>query len=288
MFAVIWSGIVTGCLYAFGSLGLVMIYKSSKVVNFAHGNLAGLAAFCVFGLTVAPLAWPWWAGLLAAVGIAMLIALLSWAIITPIVQRSDLTASITTLGIGLVLQGAVLLIFGSEIVNLELPIASGSFVWMGLNVTSYDATVVVATAVIVGTLFLIVDRTRLGIAFRATSNNPFATRVCGLRISRIHLFSWLTGAFLGVASALLIVPTTFLSSTTVASFMLQSFAAAVVGGFNSLPGSIVGGILVGVMVNLFTAYVSAEFLNTFLLILILSALGLFPEGVLSKMERSRG
>jgi branched-chain amino acid transport system permease protein len=288
MLAVIWSGIVTGCLYALGALGLVMIYKSSKVINFAHGNLAGLAAFCVFGLTAEPFAWPWWAGSLAAVGIAMLIALLAWAVITPIVHRSDLTAAIATLGIGLVLQGATLLIFGSKIVNLELPISRGSFTWLGLRVTSYDTAVVLATAAIVAALFLIVDRTRIGIAFRATANNPFASRVCGLRVPRIHLFSWLTGAFLGVASALLIVPTTFLSSTTVASFMLQAFAAAVIGGFTSLPGSIIGGILVGVVVNVFTVYVSSEFLNTFLLFLILGALGLFPEGILSKMERSRG
>ena len=88
-------------------------------------------------------------------------------------------------------------------------------------------------------------------------------------------------------AALLIVPTTFLSSTTVPSFMLNAFAAAVVGGFSSLPGAALGGIAVGILVNLFTFYVSPEFNNTFLLGLILLTLNLFPNGLLQRQVGSR-
>jgi branched-chain amino acid transport system permease protein len=83
------------------------------------------------------------------------------------------------------------------------------------------------------------------------------------------------------------VPTTFLSSTTVASFMLQAFAAAVVGGFSSLPGAVVGGIFIGVLMNLLSYYVAAEFSNSYLLLTILLVLNLFPKGVLSMREGAR-
>jgi branched-chain amino acid transport system permease protein len=106
--------------------------------------------------------------------------------------------------------------------------------------------------------------------------------VCGLNLRSVHLFSWLAGAVLGLVAALLIVPTTFLSSTTVPSFMLQAFTAAVVGGFSSLPGAAVGGILVGVAMNLFSFYVAPEFMNTFLLGVILLTLNFFPNGLLER------
>jgi branched-chain amino acid transport system permease protein len=158
---------------------------------------------------------------------------------------------------------------------------------LGQRITAYDVTIIAATFAIVAGLFLIIDRTRLGIAFRAVSANPFAAQICGLNLRSVHLFAWMVSAALGVTAALLIVPTTFLSSTTVSSFMLQAFAAAVVGGFSSLPGTVLGGILVGVLVNLFTFYVSPEFSNTFLLGLILLTLNLFPNGLLEKAIGSR-
>jgi branched-chain amino acid transport system permease protein len=86
---------------------------------------------------------------------------------------------------------------------------------------------------------------------------------------------------------LLIVPTTFLSSTTVATFMLQAFAAAVLGGFGSLPGALIGGILIGILMNLFTFYVSPEFTNTFLLVVILLALNIFPNGIFARAGGTR-
>jgi branched-chain amino acid transport system permease protein len=133
----------------------------------------------------------------------------------------------------------------------------------------------------------VIERSRLGIAFRAVSANPFAAEVCGLNLRSVHLFAWIVASLLGVVAALLIVPTTFLSSTTVSSFMLQAFAAAVIGGFGSLPGAALGGIVIGVLMNLFTFYISPEFGNTFLLGVILLILNLFPNGLLERRVGSR-
>lgn len=288
LFPLVWSGLVTGCLYALGALGLVMIFKSSRVVNFSHGNVAGFAAFLIYGFSSGMLLeLSWGMAVLLAILAVIAIAFATYAVISPLVFESDLTATIATLGVGLIAQGATLLIFGADIVSLDLPVPRFSMSVLGLFVTGYDLTVLAVAVVTIGALFFVIDFTKLGIAFRAISENPFAAEVCGLNLRSIHLFSWIVAAILGVVGALLIVPTTFLSVTTVATFMLQAFAAAVIGGFASLPGSLIGGFLIGVLMNLFTFYVSPEFSSTFLLCVILLALNIFPNGILQRVGGTR-
>jgi branched-chain amino acid transport system permease protein len=288
LFPLIWSGMITGCLYALGALGLVMIFKCSKVVNFSHGNVAGLTAFLVYGLSSGVLlSLSWGAAVLVALLCAVAIACLIYSIISPVVFESDLTSTIATLGFGLIAQGVTLLMFGADIVALDLPIPRFAFSVLGLLITGYDLTVLAVAVVTIGALFIIIDYTKLGIAFRAISENPFAAEVCGLNLKSVHYFAWITAAILGVIGALLIVPTTFLSVTTVATFMLQAFAAAVIGGFASLPGALVGGVLVGILMNLFTFYVSPEYSSTFLLGVILVALNIFPNGIVQKVGGTR-
>lgn len=278
----VWAGMVSGCLYAMGAVGIVLIYKSSNVVNFAHGNLAGLAAFLVFGFTGGTLAnMAWGPAVLLTLVIMVAVMAVSYLLIAPLVFKSDLTSTIATLGVGLVAQGVTQLTFGSNVVALDLPLPAWHARLGPVRVSSYDIAVLLVTALAIGLLVLLIERTRIGIAFRAVSANPFASRVCGLNLRRVHLFSWVVAGLLGLVAALLIVPTTFLSSTSVSSFMLQAFAAAVVGGFSSLPGAVLGGIFIGVLMNLLSFYVAAEFNNSYLLLTMLLVLNAFPKGVLA-------
>jgi len=277
-----WSGIISGCLYAMGAIGIVLIYKSSNVVNFAHGNLAGLAAFLVFGFTGGIYAnMAWGPAVLLTLVIMVAVMAVSYLLIAPLVFKSDLTSTIATLGVGLVAQGVTQLMFGSNVVSLELPLPAWKMQLGPIRVTSYDVAVLAVTGIAIGLLWLLIERTRIGIAFRAVSANPFASRVSGLNLRNVHLFSWVVAGLLGLVASLLIVPTTFLSSTSVASFMLQAFAAAVVGGFSSLPGAVLGGIFIGILMNMLSFYVAAEFNNTYQLAIILLVLNLFPKGVLA-------
>jgi branched-chain amino acid transport system permease protein len=282
LIGLVWAGIISGCLYAMGAIGIVLIYKSSNVVNFAHGNLAGLSAFLVFGFTAGLFAeMAWGAAVLLTLAIMVAVMAVSYLLIAPLVFKSDLTSTIATLGVGLLAQGVTQLLFGSSVVALDLPLPSWRARLGPLHITAYDLAVLGTTMLAIGVLYLLIERTRIGIAFRAVSANPFASRVCGLSLRRVHLFSWVTAGLLGLVASLLIVPTTFLSSTSVASFMLQAFAAAVVGGFNSLPGAIVGGIFIGVIMNLLSFYLAAEFNNTYLLLTMLVVLNIFPKGLLA-------
>jgi branched-chain amino acid transport system permease protein len=223
----------------------------------------------------------WGPAVLLTLAIMVAIMAVSYFLIAPLVFKSDLTSTIATLGVGLIAQGATQLMFGSNVVSLELPLPAWRMQVGPVRVAAYDVAVLAVTAVAIGLLYLLIERTRIGIAFRAVSANPFASRVCGLNLRRVHLFSWVVAGLLGLVASLLIVPTTFLSSTSVASFMLQAFAAAVVGGFSSLPGAVLGGIFIGVLMNLLSFYVSAEFNNTYLLLTMLIVLNAFPKGVLA-------
>lgn len=284
----VWSGVISGCLYAMGAIGIVLIYKSSNVVNFAHGNLAGLSAFLVFGFTAGLFSnMAWGAAVVLTLAIMVAVMAVSYLLIAPLVFKSDLTSTIATLGVGLIAQGVTQLVFGSNVVSMDLPLPNWKAQLGPIRVTAYDIAVLAVTGIAIGALYLLIERTRIGIAFRAVSAHPFASRVCGLNLRNVHLFSWVVAGLLGVVASLLIVPTTFLSSTSVASFMLQAFAAAVVGGFSSLPGAVLGGIFIGVLMNLLSFYVAAEFNNTYQLIIILLVLNLFPKGVLAARGGAR-
>ena len=277
-----WAGMINGCLYAMGALGLVLIYKSSNVVNLAHGNLAGLSGFLGFGFTAGTFAnMAWGPAVVLTLVLMVAVMAVSYLLIAPLVFKSDLTSTIATLGVGLIAQGATQLIFGSNVVSLDLPLPRWRTEIGLLHVSAYDIAVLVVTALAIGCLYLLIERTRIGIAFRAVSAHPFASRVCGLNLRRIHLFAFVVSGLLGLVASLLIVPSTFLSSTSVASFMLQAFGAAVVGGFNSLPGAVIGGIFIGVVMNWLSFYVAAEFSNTYMLLIILLVLNVFPKGMLS-------
>jgi len=282
LLGLVWAGIVSGCLYAMGAIGIVLIYKSSMVVNFAHGNLAGLAAFLVFGFTAGTFTtMAWGPAVLLTLVIMVAVMAVSYWLIAPLVFTSDLTSTIATLGIGLVVQGITQLAFGANVVALDLPLPAWKTSVGALRINAYDLAVLGVTTVAIGLLWLLIERTRIGVAFRAVSAHPFASRVCGLNLRRVHLFAWVVSGLLGLVASLLIVPTTFLSSTSVSSFMLQAFAAAVVGGFSSLPGAVVGGIFIGVLMNLLSFYIAAEFNNTYLLVTMLLVLNAFPKGVLA-------
>ncbi|RYF74414.1 MAG: branched-chain amino acid ABC transporter permease [Comamonadaceae bacterium] len=283
-----WAGVISGCLYAMGAIGIVLIYKSSMVVNFAHGNLAGLAAFLVFGFTAGVLGkMAWGSAVMVTLAIMIVAMALTYLVIAPLVFKSDLTSTIATLGVGLIVQGLTQMVFGTDVVSLDLPLPNWRTEVGPIRVSAYDLTVLAVTGTVIGALYLLIERTRVGIAFRAVSANPFASRVCGLSLRRIHLFAWVVAGVLGLIASLLIVPTTFLSSTSVASFMLQAFAAAVVGGFASLPGAVIGGIFIGVLMNLLSFYVAAEFTNTYMLAVMLLVLNFFPKGVLAARGGAR-
>jgi branched-chain amino acid transport system permease protein len=283
------TGVSAGSLYALVALGIVLIYRSTRVLNFAHGDVATLATFVSFSLLSQRYSFPLAlaASLLvgAAVGIAFYFSVLVRA------QRRGanlLGMVILTLGLGLILQGVVVYIWGAEPVSLPFPISDTKTYQVGLVVVSQLSLATMAAG-LVGSLllYLLVQKTRLGLAMRATSENVMAAQTLGIPTRLVLGVSWGVASALGVVAGIFLAPALLLDPFFMLDPFLKGFAAAVLGGLNSLPGAVVGALILGVAESLTGAYMTIQFKNTLAFLIIIVVLLIRPEGLLGKEFKER-
>lgn len=283
------TGLSAGSLYALVALGVVLIYRSTRVLNFAHGDVATLGTFVAFSLLsdkfsfAVALVLSLAAG--AAVGIAFYFVVLVKA------QRRGanlLSMIILTLGLALIIQGLVVWKWGAEPVALPFPISDTKTYKMGAVVVSQLSLATMAAG-LVGSLllYLLVQRTRLGLAMRATSENVMAAQTLGIPTRMVLSVSWGVASALGVVAGIFLAPALLLDPFFMLDPFLKGFAAAVLGGLNSLPGAVLGALILGVAESLTGAYLSIQFKNTLAFVIIIVVLLIRPEGLLGKEFKER-
>ncbi len=283
------TGLSAGSLYALVALGIVLIYRSTRVLNFAHGDIATLATFVAFSLLSRgysfPVALLLSLGTGAAVGIAFYFGVLVRA------QREGanlLSMVILTLGLALIIQGVVVYVWGAEPVALPFPISDVKTYRVGAVVVSQLSLATMAAGLVASALlYLLVQRTRLGLAMRATSENVMAAQTLGIPTRLVLGVSWGVASALGVVAGIFLAPALLLDPFFMLDPFLKGFAAAVLGGLNSLPGAIVGGLLLGVAESLAGAYLTIQFKNTLAFAIIIVVLLVRPEGLLGKEFKER-
>ena len=284
-----FTGLSAGALYALVALGIVLIYRSTRVLNFAHGDVATLSTFVAFTLLSDNYSFPVaLAGALlagAAVGIAFYFSVLVRA------QRegANLLGMVAlTLGLALILQGVTVYIWGAEPVSLPFPISSTKTYRIGSVVVSQLALATLAAGVVGSVLlYLLVQKTRLGLAMRATSENVMAAQTLGIPTRLVLSVSWGAASVLGVVAGIFLAPALLLDPFFMLDPFLKGFAAAVLGGLNSLPGAVVGALILGVAESLTGAYLTIQFKNTLAFIIIIVVLLVRPEGLLGKEFKER-
>ncbi|MFN6100837.1 MAG: branched-chain amino acid ABC transporter permease, partial [Burkholderiales bacterium] len=245
---VIFSGVAQGCIYGLIALGFVLIYKATETVTFAQGELMMLGAFA--GLAcVTYLGWPF--GLAVMVSL-LVMACVGWlverAVINPVLGEPAFAIVMLTIGVGYVARGLVTMVpnIGTETHNLPVPYADTSFQLGSLVLGATQLVVMATTAVLCGLLYLMFKYTRMGIAMQATSQNQLAAYYMGIPVKRLNSMVWALAAVVATVAGLLLAPITFVHAN-MGFIGLKAFPAAVVGGFGSLPGAIVGGIIIGVV-----------------------------------------
>ena len=281
MGAVLASSVITGSLYTIMALGLVAIYKTTRVFNFAHGMMAAFCGYVSYQLvTVWEL--PFVVGVLAGIGIGALLGfLVERLLLSRLYQRTPLELVIATFGVSLILQFLIIRLWGYEERGVSAPFNDKPIV---AGVTGYDVLVVVISLAVVGLLTVLLLRTDIGLRLRATFEDPVAARLAGINVSWIRTLSWVVGgAMAGLAGALL-APLLFLSPGTMNVILITAFAAAVIGGFSSFYGTVIGGIAVALVLNVGGTYVSLQFRNLILYAVILVFLWLRPQGLLGEKE----
>ncbi len=283
------TGLSAGSLYALVALGIVLIYRSTRVLNFAHGDVATLATFVAF--TLLSNAFPFWLAVVGslAVGAAVGIAFY-FVVLIPAQRRSAnlLGMVILTLGLALVIQGVVVYLWGAEPVSLPFPISDTRTYNVGPVVVSQLSLATMAAGLVGSALlYLLVQRTRLGLAMRATSENVMAAQTLGIPTRLVLGISWGVASALGVVAGVFLPPALLLGPFFMLDPFLKGFAAAVLGGLNSLPGAVVGALILGVAESLAGAYITIQFKNTLAFVIIIIVLLVRPEGLLGKEFKER-
>jgi len=281
------SGLSAGCLYALAALGLVLIYRTMEIVNFAHGEMAMISTFVAYTLLVR-VGLPYVIAMLVALAFAFIFGMaIERVFLRPIQEGPLVSMMIMTLGLFMVFNGAAGWIWGFDPVSFPYAVR-GRPVFIGDIIVTRDSLLVLAVTVIMaGALYIALRFTMAGIAIRATSQNPRAARLMGVPVPKVYSLTWGMSAVLGAVAGILIAPTTFLSPSMMAEVQIKAFTAAVLGGFSSLPGAVVGGLLLGVLENLVEGYISTQLKSTFAFALIVVVLLIRPSGIMGTTERRK-
>ena len=274
------SGLAAGCLYALAALGLVLIYRTMDIVNFAHGEMAMVSTFMAHTFLVR-LGFSYILAAVCAIIFAFVFGMAVERIFLRPIQGGPLISlMIMTLGLFMVLNGAAGWVWGFDPVSFPRAV-SGRPIWIGDLIITRDSILVLAVTIAMAlALYAVLRFTMAGIAIRATSQNSRAARLMGVPVPKVYALTWGISAVLGAVAGILIAPTTFLSPSMMAEVQIKAFTAAVLGGFSSLPGAVVGGLLLGVLENLVAGYVSTELKSTFAFALIVAVLFVRPSGLL--------
>ncbi len=283
------SGLTTGAVYALVALGLALIYRSTRILNFAHGEIATAATFIAFAALGyhAPFAAAAAIGLIGGAGIAMLFYFM---ILVPAQRRevTQLGQIILTVGLGLILQGLIQYFGGTQPEPFPFPLSEFKVYHLGaITISQLGLGTFLMSLLCCVLFYLLVQKTRLGLAMRATSENLQAAQTLGIPTRRVLALSWGFAAMLGALAGLFLAPALILDPQFMLEPFLKGFAAAIVGGLNSLPGAIVGGLILGVGEAWASGYVSIAFKNTLAFIVIIIVLLIRPEGLLGEEFKER-
>lgn len=282
------GGIANGCIYGLVALGFVLIYKATEGINFAQGDLMMLGAFVTLGMVnEAWLGLPFWLGVLVAVVIMGGTGYLCEALIVRrVAGQPQFAVVILTIALGFVLRFIAGLIWGHEPQSLETPMA-GKSVTIGPVVAGADEIVViVTTTVLVALLYLFFARTRLGVAMQAASQNQLAAYYCGIPVKRISALIWAISGMVGTVAGVLFAAKGSIDPSA-GLLGIKAFAAAVIGGFGSLPGALAGGLVVGMVEPLAARYVAAGYSQLAPYAIMLAVLVLRPDGLFAQSSRKK-
>ncbi len=285
---IVISGIAQGCIYGLIALGVVLIYKATETVSFVQGELMMLGGF--IGLfAMSALGWPFWLAFGSAVGAMALFGVaLDRVVIRPILGQPAFSIVMLTIGIGYVARGAVTMIpgIGTETHALAVPYKDQTWTAGALVLNVEQIVIIVATVLLSAVLFAVFRYSKLGIAMQAASQNQLAAYYMGIPVARLNGLVWGLAAAVAAVAGLLLAPITFVHANM--GFVgLKAMPAAVVGGFGSLPGALVGGLVIGIVESLSGFYLPEGFKDVAPYVVVLIMLVVRPNGLFGEKLRKK-
>jgi branched-chain amino acid transport system permease protein len=276
------AGLAAGGIYASLALALVMIYRSTHHVNFAQGEMAMFSTFVASLLLQA--GWPYWAAFAATVAIAFATgAAIEGLLIRRLRDAPVLAIVVVFVALLVILHSLAGWLFGYAIRAFPSPFPQAAAGYGGGLMSPHQVGAIGVTLVMLALIYLFFRYSPLGLAMRATAENPVSSRLVGVRVNRMLALGWGLAGAIGAVAGMMVAPVVFLDVHMMSGVLLYAFAAAVLGGIGSAPGAVVGGFIVGVLENLLGTYVvGAELKLTVALVLIIGVLVARPSGLFGK------
>jgi len=285
------TGLSMGSVYAVIALAIVLIYRSTGVVNFAQGEMAMFSTFIAwsmitfFGTWSLPLNMNYWLPFFLAMLVAAFIgAAVERVILRPVEEAPVINSVIVTLGLFTLFNTVAIWRYGGIAKPFPSPtffhgsaLSVGPIVISRLNIGVFCMSVLIMLI-----LYLFLNYTKLGLAMRAAAENRMACRMVGIPASRMLTLGWALSAAVGAVAGMLVAPIVFLSASMMFATLIFAFAAAVLGGLQSLPGAIVGGLLLGIIQNMAGTYIGSEIDITTAFFVIVLVLLVRPTGLLGR------
>ncbi len=284
------SGLASGGIYGSLALAIVLIHRSTGVVNFAQGELATLSAFICWSLM--DHGWAFWPAFGATLALSFLGGVvLQQTVIRPIHGGSLVGIVILTIGLLIAVNGLDSWIWGGAAKQFHGPFSTSPISVGGVAFSKQDIGVVAVSIVAVVLIGLLFAKTKLGLGLRAAAVNPVEARLAGVRVGAMLALGWGLASALGAVAGVLAAPSLFLEPNMMQTVLLYAFAAAVLGGMDSPVGAVVGGLLIGVLLNLVGTYVHwiggelrlATALAVILGVLLVRPVGLFGRAAVRRV-----
>jgi len=276
------GGIGTGMVIALFALALVLIWRSTRVVNFAQ---VGQAMFTTFiALSIQTLTGNWFVALIGALlAGAILGVIVQFLVLRPVNRMDTSGAIIATFGVLIALQAAAGMIWGGDNQAFPQPFSNTGVELFGRSwpVSAYDLVVIGLTIVVVLALTILFTRTSLGLAMRASAFNPEVARLSGVKVSHVLTFGWALAGVVGAFAGVMVAPVATISPNSYDILLVFAFTAAVIGGLDSLVGAISIGIFTGLVISLVSGYSDSSNAPVVALILLALNLWLKPDGIFS-------
>lgn len=282
------NGLATGSLFVLVALGIVILYRTSRILNFAHGDIATFGTFVAFTLITRLGVAPPLAYLVTLGATGFLGAGFYYFILRRAKEATLLGQIVITLGFALVLNGIVVILWGADTKVFPSLLSETKVYHLGTIVISQlSLGSLLVGFLLMALLYILVQSTKVGLAMRAVSQNPLSAQTLGIPTRRILALSWGVASALGASAGILLAPVTLLDPFMMLDPFLKGFAAAVLGGMDSPPGAVVGGLALGVVESLFGGFVSVAFKATLAFAIIVLVLTVRPEGLLGREYKKR-
>jgi branched-chain amino acid transport system permease protein len=277
------SGVAAGVAYGLIALGFSLVYRTSRVINFAQGDLAVLAAYIAYsclqlGMPVVL------ACIVGVLGTGVVAGVLERLALRPLYKRAGVVAILCTVGLSIVLEACMRLVWGSLPLSLAPVASSNPWQVFGVAITPLQVTMIVVGLVVAIGLTVAVERTRAGRAMRGCAQDSEVMALFGVNVDVLYCASFVIGGLVAGIGGVLVMPTLGLSPDTGLNLSVLGFSAAVLGGLGSLQGALAGGVLIGVVTNVATVYVSSSYANGFAYLIMAAILlvrvrGLFGDEI---------